>query len=228
MATSASRRRRLSKERVLTAAMALADSNGIEALSMRRLAQELGVEAMSLYNHVANKGEILDGIVDLAVDEIDLSETDDEWDVAIRKCAISAHEAFLRHPWACSLVMSPASIQIGHSARLRYMEWLLGRLRKAGFSAELTYHAYHALDSHVLGFTMWQLGHSAAAKSLGSGQDLADFAAGLIDEMRAAGFPYMAEHVEQHVAAPSDEEEGEFEFGLDLILDGLKRARGLT
>jgi AcrR family transcriptional regulator len=225
MPTRVTRRTPLSKERVLNAALALADSDGIEALSMRRLAQELGVEAMSLYNHIANKGEILDGIVDLAAGEIELPETDEEWDVAVRKCAISAHDAFLRHPWECSLVMSPGSIQIGDSARLRYMEWLLRRLRKAGFSAELTYHAYHALDSHVLGFTMWQLGHSAAAKSLGSGQDLADLAARLVDEMRATGFPYLAEHAEQHVAAASDEEEGEFEFGLDLILDGLKRAR---
>jgi len=224
MPTSATRRTPLSKERVLNAAMALADSDGIEALSMRRLAQELGVEAMSLYNHVANKGEILDGIVDLAVSEIELPSTEEDWDAAIRKCAISAHEAFLRHPWACSLVMSPGSTEIGHSARLRYIEWLLRRLREAGFSAELTYHAYHALDSHILGFTMWQLGHSAAAKSLGRGQDFADLAARFVGEMRASGYPYLAEHAEQHVAAPSDEGEGEFEFGLDLILDGLKRA----
>jgi AcrR family transcriptional regulator len=205
--------------------MALADSNGIEALSMRRLAQELGVEAMSLYNHVANKGEILDGIVDLAVSEIELPVTDEPWDVAIRKCAISAHEAFLRHPWACSLVMSPGSSEIGHSARLRYIEWLLRRLRDGGFSAGLAYHAYHALDSHILGFTMWQLGHSAAAKSLG--KDFAELATQFVGEMRADGYPYLAEHAEQHVAAAGrdDEDEGEFGFVLDLILDGLKRAR---
>ena len=224
MPTSATRRTPLSKERVLNAAMALADSDGIEALSMRRLAQELGVEAMSLYNHVANKGEILDGIVDLAVSEIELPSGEEEWDVAIRKCAISAHEAFLRHPWACSLVMSPGSSQTGHPSRLRYIEWLLRRLREEGFSAELTYHAYHALDSHILGFTLWQLGHAAAARSLGSG-DLAELAAGFVRELRAEGYPYLAEHAEQHVASASDEGEGEFEFGLDLILDGLKRAR---
>ncbi len=225
MPTSATRRTPLSKERVLHAAMALADSDGIEALSMRRLAQELGVEAMSLYNHVANKGEILDGIVDLAVSEIELPSTPEDWDVAIRKCAISAHEAFLRHPWACSLAMSPGSTQLGYSARLRYIEWLLRRLREGGFSAELTYHAYHAVDSHILGFTMWQFGHSAAAKSLGGGKDLAELAASFVAEMRTSGYPYLAEHAEQHVAAPTDADEGEFEFGLDLILDGLKRAR---
>jgi AcrR family transcriptional regulator len=228
MPTSATRRTPLSKERVLNAAMALADADGIEALSMRRLAQELGVEAMSLYNHVANKGEILDGIVDLAVNEIELPSTEEEWEVAVRRCAISAHEAFLRHPRASSLVMTPGSTEIGHSARLRYIEWLLRRLREAGFSPELTYHAYHALDSHVLGFTMWQLGHLAAAKSLGGGQDFAELAAGLVRELRAGGYPYLAEHAEQHVTSPSDEGEGEFEFGLDLILEGLKRARGIA
>jgi AcrR family transcriptional regulator len=228
MPTRVTRRTPLSKERVLKAAMALADVDGIEALSMRRLAQELGVEAMSLYNHVANKGEILDGIVDLAVSEIELPSTEEEWEVAVRRCAISAHEAFLRHPWACSLVMSPGSTEIGHSARLRYIEWLLRRLREAGFSPELTYHAYHALDSHVLGFTMWQLGHLAAAKSLGGGKDFAELAAGLVRELRAGGYPYLAEHAEQHVTSPSDEGEGEFEFGLDLILEGLKRARGIA
>lgn len=228
MATSKARRTPLSKERVLTAAMALADSDGLEALSMRRLAQELGVEAMSIYNHVANKGEILDGIVDMAVTEIELPVGPEEWDVAIRKCAISAHEAFLRHPWACSLVISPGSSELEDSARLRYMEWLLRRLREAGFSAELAYHAYHAVDSHILGFTMWQLGHLAAAKSLGSEDDLAGLAARFIGELRTGGYPYLAEHAEQHVAAPTDKEEGEFEFVLDLILDGLRQAHGTT
>jgi AcrR family transcriptional regulator len=192
---------------------------------MRRLARELGVEAMSLYNHVANKGQILDGIVDLAVSEIELPSTGEEWDVAIRNCAISAHEVFLRHPWACSLAMSPGSTSGARASRLRYIEWLLRRLREAGFSPKLTYHAYHALDSHILGFTLWQLGHSAAARELADGKDFAELAAGFVREMRAEGYPYLAEHAEQHVAAPSDEDEGEFEFGLDLILDGLKRAR---
>jgi AcrR family transcriptional regulator len=230
MPASGTRRTPLSKKRVLHAAMALADADGIERLSMRRLAQELAVEAMSLYNHVANKGEILDGIVDLAVSEIELPSGEEEWDVAIRKCAISAHEAFLRHPWACSLAMSPGSTRGVRESRLQYIEWLLRRLREAGFSAELTYHAYHTLDSHVLGFTMWQLGHSAAAKSLGSGEDLAGLAARFVGELRASGYAYLAEHAEQHVTAAGDEdkEEGEFEFGLDLILDGLKRARGLA
>ncbi len=213
----------LSRERVLDAAIHLADANGIESLTMRKLAQALGVEAMSLYNHVANKGDLVDGIVDLVVDEIELPSTAEDWDVAIRKCAISAHEALLRHPWACTLVISPSSTRTARTPRLRYMEWLLGRLREAGFSPELTYHAYHTLDSHILGFTLWQLGHSASAKALAGEQDFSDFAATFLRELRAGGYPYLAEHAEQHLAEPGDGER-QFEFALDLILDGLKRA----
>jgi AcrR family transcriptional regulator len=214
----------LSRERVLQTAIRLADEGGIESLTMRNLARSLGVEAMSLYNHVANKGDLVDGIVDLVVSEIDLPSSQD-WEEAIRKCAISAHEALLRHPWACTLVMSPTSTRSPRTPRLRYMEWLLGRLREAGFSPELTYHAYHALDGHILGFTLWQLGHSAGAKQLAGAQDFADLAATFLLELRAGDYPYLAEHVEQHIAAQSDDSGSEFEFGLGLILDGLKRAR---
>jgi AcrR family transcriptional regulator len=216
----------LSRERVLRAALALADERGLEALSMRKLAQELGVEAMSLYNHVANKGDLVDAIVDLAVGEIELPSSTEDWEAAVRECAISAHEAFLRHPWACSLAMSPTTTRTARATRLKYMEWLLRQLREAGFSPELTYHAYHALDSHILGFTMWQLGHSAGAKDLGEGDELADFVAAFIRDLRAGDYPYVAEHAEQHLAGTADEGEREFEFGLDLILEGLKRAQG--
>ena len=215
----------LSRERVLDAAIRLADEGGIESLTMRRLARELGVEAMSLYNHVANKGDLVDAMVDLVVSEIELPATSDTWDVAVRECAISAHEVLLRHPWSCSLVMSTTSTRIARNARVRYMEWLLGRLREAGFSAELTYHAYHALDSHILGFTLWELGHSGAANAVRGDKDFADFAASFVRELRAADYPYLAEHAEQHVAAFGDQGTSEFEFGLDLILDGLERAR---
>jgi len=215
----------LSRERVLNAAIRLADGGGIESLTMRRLARELGVEAMSLYNHVANKGDLVDAMVDLVVSEIELPATSDTWDVAVRECAISAHEVLLRHPWSCSLVMSTTSTRIARNARVRYMEWLLGRLREAGFSAELTYHAYHALDSHILGFTLWELGHSGAANAVRGDKDFADFAASFVRELRAADYPYLAEHAEQHVAAFGDQGTSEFEFGLDLILDGLERAR---
>lgn len=229
MATSAEStpppRTPLSRERVLDAAIRLADEAGLESLTMRKLARELGVEAMSLYNHVANKGDLVDGIVDLVLEEIELPPHTGDWDRAVRKSAISAHETLLRHPWACRLVMSPSTFRISGSPRVRYMEWLLGTLRDAGFSPDLTYHAYHALDSHILGFTMWQLGHMADAKSLGEDKDLAAFAATLVQELRRQDFPHLAEHAEQHLAAPKDDGARQFEFGLDLILDGLERAR---
>jgi AcrR family transcriptional regulator len=211
----------LSRERVLEAAVRLADEGGIESLSMRRLARELGVEAMSLYNHVANKGDLVDGIVHLVLGEIELPSSG-EWDEAIRQCAISAHEAFLRHPWACGLVLSPSGSGSIDTPRVRYMEWLLGRLRAAGFSPELTYHAYHTLDSHILGFTLWQLGHIGAVRD--TGESLADLAASFLRQLEG-DYPNLAEHVEQHLAAGNDGA-SEFEFGLDLILDGLRRARG--
>src|SRR5205807_2592894 len=142
---------------------------------------------------------------------------------------ISAHEAFLRHPWACGLVMSPTSMLRVRTPRLQYMEWLLRRLREADFSPEQTYHAYHALDSHIVGFTLWQLGHSAGAKTIAGTRDFADFAATFLRDLRAGGYTYLAEHAEQHiVAAGGGEGEQEFEFGLDLILDGLQRTREAT
>ena len=97
---------------------------------------------MSLYNHVASKGDLVDGIVDLVVGEIELPSNTDDWEAAIRECAISAHETLRRHPWACSLVMSPTTTRTARVSWLRYMEWLLGRLRESGFSPELTYHAW--------------------------------------------------------------------------------------
>jgi AcrR family transcriptional regulator len=215
---SAKQRAPLSKGRVLDAALALADAGGIEGLSMRRLAQELGVEAMSLYNHVANKGEIIDGIVDLVVSEIELPAAAGEgWDVAVRRCAVSAHETFRRHPWACGPAMGPGSMPSAPTARMRYMEWLLATLREAGFPPELAYHAYHVLDSHILGFTLWELGHSMPPAT-----DLDDVAATFLRSLPMDEFPYLVEHVQQHLD-PRDDSVSAFEYGLDLILDGLKR-----
>ena len=214
----------LTRDRVLHAAIELADEGGIESLTMRKLARTLGVEAMSLYNHVANKGDLVDSIVDVVVSEIELPSAAGSWDAAVREYAITAHETFLRHPWACSLMVGLGSTGAPHAPRLRYMEWLLQLLRDAGFSPELTYHAYHTLDSHVLGFTLWQLGHSAAAKGAMGEQDLADLASTFIPRLRADGYEQVAEHAEQHLEKPWKNETDEFEFALDLILDGLRRA----
>jgi AcrR family transcriptional regulator len=209
----------LSRERILDAAIALADEGGIEAVTMRKLAQALGVEAMSLYNHVANKDDLVAATVDRVVGEIELPWDEDDWEAAIRTCAMSAHGAFRRHPWACAPAMGPGTIPTGPTARMRYMEWLLGRLDAAGFSPELAYHAYHALDSHILGFTLWELGHSMPA-----GTNLADVAASVLHSLPMDEFPYLAAHIQQHLDVP-DDGVSEFEYGLDLIIEGLKRAR---
>lgn len=204
----------LSRERVLDAAISLADRGGIEALTMRRLAQELGVEAMSLYYHVANKDEILHAIGEMVVREIEPPNSGRNWKEAIRGSAISAHEVLLRHPWAAGLLLSSAMVS---EARLRYMDSILGTLREAGFSAEMTDHAYHALDSHTMGFTLWLVG-----MNLGSREDVAALATAFLREL-PRDMPHLAEHVEQHLKPRSADDEGEFAFGLDLILDGLER-----
>ena len=208
----------LSRERVLGAAIALADARGIDALSMRKLAQELGVEAMSLYHHVAKKDDILNGIVDVVLDEIELPAKGAEWKDAIRQSAISAHEVFLRHPWACNLVLTMSGIS---PARLRYMDALLASLREAGFPPELTYHGYHALDSHIMGFTLWQGNFPA-------NEELADLAADFIRELPADEYPDLAEHIGQHITGSGHGGASDFEFVLDLILDGLERARDVA
>jgi AcrR family transcriptional regulator len=224
MTSKARSRQPLTKERVLAQAIALADAEGIEALTMRKLGRSLGVEAMSLYNHVANKGELVAAMVDSVVERFALPD-DGAWDAAIRRCAISAHDLLLEHPWACGLALIPTDVRLVGGPRLRYMEWLLRRLREAGFSAEVAYSAYHTLDSHIFGFTLWQLGHAEAARTVATGDDdLASLAERLIVQVRPT-HPYLAEHGEQHVAAGPDDGRREFEFGLDLILDGLKKLR---
>jgi AcrR family transcriptional regulator len=209
MATQA----KLSRERVLHAALVLADAGGIEALTMRRLAQELGVEAMTLYYHVANKDEILDGIVDMVVREMVLPVAGGAWKAELRTAAISTHDVLVRHPWAPALLLEGP--RVSH-ARLRQMDAILGCLRGGGFSAVMTDHAYHALDSHVMGFTLWQVGISAGLERLGS---VADF----LRDLDVEAMPHLAEHIQQHLRERDPAEPGEFEFGLDLVLDGLER-----
>ena len=204
----------LNKERVLRAAIELADAEGIDALSMRRLAKELGVEAMSRYNHVANKGEILDGIIDLVAGEFDLPSDENDWKVAMRRNAVSSRDVLLRHRWATSIWMT----QGGGPARLRNGDWMLRTLRQAGFSPELIYHAFHILESYVLGYTLQQLNFPY------KGEELAGLAADFLKQIPVEDYPDLVEHIHQHIE-PHDEETSGFELGLDLILDGLDRAR---
>jgi AcrR family transcriptional regulator len=202
---------------VLETAIARADAAGIEALSMRKLAQELGVEAMSLYHYVAGKDDLLSGMVEIVLGEIDLpAARAGDWKAAIRRSAVSAHDVLTRHPWACSLVLTMKGIS---QARLRYMDALLASLRAGGLGPELTYHGYHALDSHIMGFTLWQGNFPAA-------DDLAALAASFLEELRTGGeYRDLAEHVEQHLSGSGHDGGSDFEFVLDLILDGLERLR---
>jgi AcrR family transcriptional regulator len=200
---------------VLGAAISLADREGIEALTMRRLAQELGVEAMSLYHYVANKDEIVNGMVDIVVEEIELPASGAEWKSALHSLATSAHQTLVRHRWAASRILSQDGVS---EARLRYMEAILRTFRTGGFSPLGAHYAYHALESHIMGFTLWQVGMALDSEKL------PDLARSFLQELPVDRFPYLAEHIEQHMA----EEPGaisEFEFGLDLVLDGLERTR---
>jgi AcrR family transcriptional regulator len=209
----------LSKERVLRAAVDLADREGIDALSMRRLAKDLGVEAMSLYNHVANKDEILLGMVDLVTSEVEDPTTDGglDWKTAIRRSAISTHDAFIRHRWSCPLMMKIAAVI---PSRMRWMEALLRTLRENGFSQNLTHHSYHALDSHITGFTLWQVSFPFENR-----EELVAMAGDFMKAIPVDEYPYVIEHAQEHLQEPDPDEPNEFDFGLDLILDGLERMR---
>ncbi|MDF1838361.1 MAG: TetR/AcrR family transcriptional regulator C-terminal domain-containing protein, partial [Planctomycetota bacterium] len=147
-------RQPLSRERVMQAALALADEIGLEALSMRRLGQELGVQAMSLYKHVPNKDAILDGIVDLVAGEIQWPGPPGDWKAAMRARAQSAHAVLMRHPWATLLIVSRANVG---PAMLAYVDRTLGCLVGAGFSYAMADHAWNTIDAHVYGFTLQRL-----------------------------------------------------------------------
>jgi AcrR family transcriptional regulator len=216
MATSTKPRLPLSRDRILRAALELVDESGIESLTMRRLGQELGFEAMSLYNHVANKDDVLDGILDLVLAESEPPSPVGDWDVAIRASAISVHDALRRHPWACALLMSPAHVR---PARLRYMDALLGRLREAGFSAEATYHAYHVLDGHILGFSLWETSHTYTS------EEVSNFVEKFAQAIPADTYPHLHEHAQQHFSEGRHRDGSAFELGLDLIVDGLGKLR---
>jgi AcrR family transcriptional regulator len=204
----------LTRERILEAAIAIADEEGLEALTMRRLGSELGVQAMSLYNHVANKDDLRDGIVEIVMAEIEVPSDASDWKAALRRSAISAYDAFIRHPWACNLHMATPRIS---DARMLWMEGVLKTLREAGFTPNMTHHAYHALDSHITGFTLW-----IVSMPFGSREELLDMAEKFIPQIPEQ-YPYVIEHAKEHLEDPDPDEPSGFEFGLDLILEGLER-----
>jgi AcrR family transcriptional regulator len=216
----------LSRERVLRAAVKAADQGGIETVTMRRLADDLGAEAMSLYYHVANKEDLLDGVVDVVAREIndvvertEASSTGTEWQAAVRKRILSARQVLLRHPWAPGLLQNRANTS---QAILRYYDGLLGLLRNGGFSYDLAHHALHVLGSRALGF----------AQELfepGDAPDAEDAAAAL--EHVGSQFPHLAAmmmeiaHDDPSSTLGWCDDQMEFEFALDLILEGLDNAR---
>ena len=213
MATT--RRNPLSRDRILGVALEVADEQGIEALSMRKLGQSLGYEAMSLYNHVANKDDLLDGILDVVLAEMEPPDPEGGLP-AIRTAALSAHEVLKRHPWAANMLMSPGRIR---PARIAHMEALLASLRNAGLSAETTYHAYHVLDAHIIGFSLWASTH-------GKMPDHIEDARAWFEEMiPVATLPHLHEHGLQHLDAGPHHDVSAFEFALDLLLESLERLR---
>ena len=205
----------LSRERALHVAVAIADAGGIESLTMRRLAHELGVEAMSLYHHVANKSDILDGMVDVVFDEIDLPPIDRAWRTAMQRRAYAVRAALLRHPWAIGLMESKAA---PGPATLRHHDAVIGCLRHAGFSIELTAHAYSVLDSYVYGFA-----HQELSLPFDMGEETAELAGAIFSQLPAGEYPHLVELTKEHVLKPGYSYGNEFGYGLELILDGLER-----
>ena len=208
-------RARLSRDRVLAGAVAFADEHGIEALTMRKLGQALGVEAMSLYNHVATKDELLDGMVDIVFAEIGLPAGDAGWKEAMRRRAVAARQALSHHRWAIGLMESRTS---PGPATLRHHDAVIGCLRGAGFSVEMAAHAFSLLDSYIYGFALQE-----ASLPFDTAPQTAEVAEMILSRMQPDQYPHLTELAVEHVLQPGYSYGNEFEFGLDVILDGLER-----
>ncbi|HVK35596.1 MAG TPA: TetR/AcrR family transcriptional regulator C-terminal domain-containing protein [Microlunatus sp.] len=203
----------LSRERVVEGAVAIADARGIAALTIRSLAQHLGVKPMSLYYYVANKSEILDAIVDVVFSEIDLPTVDGDWRSEVRLRATSARHVLRRHSWAIGLLESRTS---PGPATLRHHDAMLGTFRGAGFSIEMTAHAYALIDSYVYGFALQE-----AALPFDGADTVAAVAGPMIEQFSSGEYPHLVELATEHVLRPGYDFGDEFDFGLTLILDGL-------
>ena len=212
----AQRREPLTRERVLQAAIKLADQGGLESFSMRKLGQELGVEAMALYYHFKNKDEVLDNMIDLVFSEIDLLPSGADWKTAMRQRAISAREVLSRHRWAIGLMESRTN---PGPANLRHHDAVIGCLRAAGFDMEMAAHAYALLDSYLYGFALTKMN-----LPFESAEEAAEMAQRMIQPFLLDEYSNLLEMLTEHVMKPGYEYGDEFAFGLDLILDGLERA----
>jgi AcrR family transcriptional regulator len=210
-------RARLSRERILLAATALADDGGIESLTMRKLGEQVGVEAMSLYNHVANKDDLLNGMIDGVFSEVHLPSGDTDWRSAMHQRAASMRQVLARHRWAIGLMESRSA---PGPATLRHHDAVIAVLRQAGFSIELTAHAYSVLDSYIYGFALQE-----RSLPFDTAEQTAEMAQAFLAHFPADEYPHLAELTVQHVLQPGYDYGNEYAFGLDLILDGLERAR---
>jgi AcrR family transcriptional regulator len=206
----------LNRERVLRAAIARADRDGITGLTMRKLGEELGVEAMSLYNHVKSKDDLLDGMTDAVFAEIELPVEGADPMQELRRRALSVRSALSRHPWATPLMQSRTH---PGPATLRHHDAVIGALRRAGFSIELTAHAFSVMDGYIYGFALQE-----ASLPFDSPAEAAEVGQLMATQLTAADHPHLAEFTVEHILQPGYDYGEEFEFGLDLILDGLERA----
>ncbi len=205
----------LSRERVTSTAVALADRNGIHSLTMRKLGEALNVEAMSLYNHVANKNDLLDGMIDVVFGEIELPLDATDWKSAMRTRAVSARRTLASHRWAIGLMESRTT---PGPATLHHHDNVLGILRRAGFPVAMTAHAFSTLDSYIYGFALQE-----ATLPFDNGHDTAELAQQILAGLPADTYPYLTELTTEHILKPDYDYSNEFEIGLDLILDGLQR-----
>lgn len=214
--TETTKKQRLTADRVLDGAMALADEVGIAAFTIRSLADALDTRPMTIYHHVPNKEAILDGMVDRVFAEIRRPPVDLDWKSGIRRRCLSAREVLARHRWAAPLMESrtnPGPETLGHH------DAVLGCLRRGGLSLEMTAHAYALLDAYVYGFALQEASLPAT-----SGADIAELAETIIEPMAEGAYPHLMEFTAGHVLQPGYDFRAEFEFGLDLILDALEAA----
>jgi AcrR family transcriptional regulator len=209
------RRVPLTRERVLQTAMRMADDGGLDALSMRKLGEELGVEAMALYHHFANKSRVLDGLVDLVFAEIAVPDPTDLWSTAMRRRGTAVRDALLRHRWAIGLMESRRH---PGPANLRHHDAVLGCLRGSGFTVEQAAHAYSVLDSYIYGFALTKMNLPFDVSD-----DAADVAQNMLEPFPTNEYPHLMEFVAAHVAKPGYDYADEFDYGLELVLDGLER-----
>lgn len=205
----------MTPDRVLSAALRLADKKGLEALSMRNLAQALKVEAMSLYNHVPGKERLLDGLVELVVGELQLPEVGGDWRAAMRGRALTAHRVLMAHPWATMLLVS--RMNVGPNM-LRYIDRTVGCLREAGFSWAMADHAWNTLDAFTYGFTLQRLNFPLRP------EEYATAAKQFLPMIPPAQYPYM-NGLSQEIIAGRHDGLQHLELGLELLLDGLELVR---